>query len=139
MNPEHQRRNVRVAKHPNEGGAKEQSIPEGGMLEDGVSEGLAQLLRAGLAVLAEPGQMAAQVHQELVVGGWDTGRLQDRPQPLAALLHSLTLCRKQTKTTAANKKTVKSMGRGQCFASLKVAKLFNYSAASGVFFKVNIQ
>lgn len=96
-----------MAKHPNEGGAKEQRAPEGGqLLEDGVGEGLAQQPRAGLAVLAEPGQVAAQVHQELVVGGRDTGRLQDRPQPLAALLHGLTLCRKQTKTTAANKKTV---------------------------------
>lgn len=99
-------------KHPNEGGAKGQSVPGGGLLEDGAGEGLAQLPRAGLAVLAEPGQVTAQVHQELVVGGRDTGRLQDRPQPLAALLHSLTLCRKQTKTTAANKKNSLINGAG---------------------------
>lgn len=66
-------------------------VPERRVLEDGLGKGLSQQLGAGLAVLADPGQVSAEVDQELVVGLWDAGRLQDPLQPLPALLHNLTL------------------------------------------------
>ena len=76
----------------------ETCVPEGRVLEDGLGEGLSQQPGAGRTELADPGQVSAQVDQELVVGLRDAGRIQDPLQPLPALLHSLTLCK--TKTTA---------------------------------------
>lgn len=76
----------------------EACVPESRVLEDGLGEGLTQQPGPGLTELADPGQVSAQVDQELVVSLRDAGRLQDPLQPLPALLHTLTLCK--TKTTA---------------------------------------
>lgn len=75
----------------------ESCVPERRVLEDGLGKGLSQHPGADLAVLADPGQVSAEVDQELVVGLRDAGRLQDPLQPLPTLLHTLTLYR--TKAT----------------------------------------
>ncbi|TNN74707.1 hypothetical protein EYF80_015025 [Liparis tanakae] len=69
------------------------------VLEDGLGEGLSQKPGAGLVLLADPGQVSAEVDQELVVGLRDAGRLQDPLQLLSALLHTLTLCKTESDTT----------------------------------------
>ncbi len=75
----------------------ETCIPERRVLEDGLSKGLSQQPGPGLVLLADPGQMSAEVDEELVVSLRDAGRLQDPLEPLPALLHTLTLYK--TKTT----------------------------------------
>lgn len=75
----------------------ETSVPERRVLEDGLSKGLSQQPGPGLALLADPGQVSAEVDEELVVGLRDAGRLQDPLEPLPTLLHTLTLYK--TKTT----------------------------------------
>lgn len=80
----------------NEGMTGERCPPERRVLEDGLGKGLSQQAGTGLAVLADPGQVSAEVDQELVVGLRDAGRLQDPLQPLPALLHTLTLYKTET-------------------------------------------
>lgn len=71
----------------------EPSAPERTEPEDDLGEGLSQQPGAGRVALSDPGQVSAEVEQQLVVGPRDAGRVQDPLQPLAALLHTRTLCR----------------------------------------------
>ena len=72
------------------------SLPERRVLEDGLGEGLPQRPGAGLAVLADPGQVSAEVDQKVVVGLGDAGGLQDPLQSLPTLLHTLALYETRT-------------------------------------------
>lgn len=71
-------------------------VPQRRVLEDSLCKGLSKQSGTGLAVLADPGQMSAEVDQELVVGLSDAGRVQDPLQPLSALLHTLSLYKTKT-------------------------------------------
>lgn len=94
------------------------------MLEDGLGEGLSQKPGAGLVLLADPGQVSAEVDQELVVGLRDAGRLQDPLQLLSALLHTLTLC-KTPQSTLRRTNQVNSCHQ-MLICSLAVPNHFSY-------------
>lgn len=109
-------------------------VPESRVLEDDLAESLSQQAGGALGLLADPGQVSAQVNQELVVGLRDAGRLQDLLQSLSTLLHARTLCKTENQihqNQGPTNATNRHFHFNKCFTNGGKCQTWQHSSPTG--------